>query len=215
MNDLHGFHPHSFTAASAESDTLFYSRRPAGPMLDQGALTAITALYRTLLPEDGNILDVMAGPDSHLPPDMEFDSVIGIGVNAQALDSNPRLTDRVVEDMNETPDIPLADESMDAALLCDVVPYLRQPVVIFREIARVLQPGGLIVITFGDRFIPQKATALWQALDDEGDRRRMLSVLLQRAGFGPVDNGNVTPAPEDLFWHDAVHAMTARRPDIL
>ncbi|GAN86194.1 class I SAM-dependent methyltransferase [Komagataeibacter intermedius] len=215
MNDLHGFHPHSFTAASAESDTLFYSRRPAGPMLDQGALTAITALYRTLLPEDGNILDVMAGPDSHLPPDMEFDSVIGIGVNAQALDSNPRLTDRVVKDMNETPDLPLADESMDAALLCDVVPYLRQPVAIFREIARVLQPGGLLIITFGDRFIPQKATALWQALDDEGDRRRMLSVLLQRAGFGPADNGNVTPAPEDLFWHDAVHAMTARRPDIL
>ncbi|NVN35505.1 class I SAM-dependent methyltransferase [Komagataeibacter swingsii] len=214
MNDLHGFHPHSFTAASAEPDTAFYSRRPAGPMLDQGALTAITALYRTLLPEDGNILDIMAGPDSHLPPDMEFDSVIGIGVNAQALDGNPRLTDRVVEDMNETPDLPLADESMDAALLCDVAPYLRQPVQVFREIARVLQPGGLIIITFGDRFIPQKATALWQALD-EGDRRRMLSVLLQRAGFGPVDNGNVTPAPEDLFWHDAVHAMTARRPDIL
>lgn len=214
MNDLHGFHPHSFTVASAESDTVFYSRRPAGPMLDQGALTAITALYRTLLPEDGNILDLMAGADSHLPPDMEFDSVIGMGVNAQALDSNPRLTDRVVEDINETPDLPLADESMDAALLCDVVPYLRQPVQVFREIARVLQPGGLIIITFGDRFIPQKATALWQALD-EGDRRRMLSVLLQRAGFGPVDNGNVTPAPEDLFWHDAIHAMTARRPDIL
>lgn len=183
-------------------------------MLDQGALTAITALYRTLLPEDGNILDLMAGPDSHLPPDMEFDSVIGIGVNTQALDSNPRLTDRVVEDINETPDLPLADESMDAALLCDVAPYLRQPVHVFREIARVLQPGGLIIITFGDRFIPQKATALWQALD-EGDRRRMLSILLQRAGFGPVDNGNVSPAPEDLFWHDAVHAMTARRPDIL
>ena len=214
MNDLHGFHPHSFTAASAESDTLFYSRRPAGPMLDQGALTAITALYRTLLPEDGDILDLMAGPDSHLPPDMEFDSVIGIGVNAQALDSNPRLTDRVVEDINETPDLPLADESMDAVLLCDVAPYLRQPVAVFREIARVLQPGGLIILTFGDRFIPQKATALWQALD-EGDRRRMLSVLLQRAGFGPVDNGNVAPAPEDLFWHDAVHAMTARRPDTL
>ncbi|GCE84682.1 class I SAM-dependent methyltransferase [Komagataeibacter diospyri] len=214
MNDLHGFHPHSFTAASNESDTVFYSRRPAGPMLDQGALTAITALYRTLLPEDGNILDLMAGPDSHLPSDMEFDSVIGIGVNTQALDSNPRLTDRVVEDINETPDLPLADESMDAALLCDVAPYLRQPVHVFREIARVLQPGGLIIITFGDRFIPQKATALWQALD-EGDRRRMLSILLQRAGFGPVDNGNVSPAPEDLFWHDAVHAMTARRPDIL
>ncbi|WP_019091341.1 class I SAM-dependent methyltransferase [Komagataeibacter europaeus] len=214
MNDLHGFHPHSFTVASTESDTAFHSRRPAGPMLDQGALTAITTLYRTLLPEDGNILDIMAGPDSHLPPDMEFDSVIGIGVNTQALDSNPRLTDRVVEDINETPDLPLADESMDAALLCDVVPYLRQPTQVFRDIARVLQPGGLIIITFGDRFIPQKATALWQALD-EGDRRRMLSILLQRAGFGPVDNGNVTPAPEDLFWHDAVHAMTARRPDIL
>ncbi|RFD18759.1 SAM-dependent methyltransferase [Komagataeibacter melaceti] len=214
MNDLHGFHPHSFSAASSEPDTLFYSRRPTGPMLDAGAQRAVTALYRTLLPEDGHILDLMAGPDSHLPPDMAFDSVIGIGVNAQALDANARLTDRVVEDINETPDLPLADESMDAACLCDVVPYLRQPVRVFREIARVLQPGGLIIITFGARFIPQKATALWQALD-EGDRRRMLAVLLQRAGFGPVDNGNVTPAPEDMFWHDAVYAMTARRPENL
>ncbi|QHC34596.1 class I SAM-dependent methyltransferase [Komagataeibacter xylinus] len=214
MNDLHGFHPHSFTVASAESDTLFYSRRPTGPLLDQGAQTAITALYRTLLPEDGNILDLMAGPDSHLPPDMEFDSVIGIGVNAQALDANTRLTDRVVEDINETPDLPLADESMDAALVCDVVPYLRQPVQVFREIARVLQPGGLIIITYGTRFIPQKATALWQALEPD-DRGRMLGVLLQRAGFGPVDTGSVTPAPEDMFWKDAVMALTARRPDIL
>lgn len=214
MNDLHGFHPQSFTVASAESDTLFYSRRPAGPMLDQGAQTAITALYRTLLPEDGNILDLMAGPDSHLPADMEFGNVIGIGVNAQALDSNTRLTDRVVEDLNETPELPLADESMDAVLLCDVVPYLRQPVVLLREVARVLQPGGLIVITFGTRFIAHKATALWQALDGT-DRRRMLETLLARAGFGPVDYGTVTPAPEDMFWHDAVHAMTARRPDVI
>ncbi|MCE2565815.1 class I SAM-dependent methyltransferase [Komagataeibacter sp. FNDCF1] len=214
MNDLHGFHPQSFTAASPQSDTVFYSRRPAGPMLDQGAQMAITALYRTLLPEGGAILDLMAGPDSHLPPDMEFDSVIGIDVNATALDGNPRLTDRVVEDLNETPDLPLADESMDAALLCDVVPYLRQPVRMFREIARVLQPGGLVIITFGTRFIPHKATALWQALDG-ADRPRMLEVLLARAGFGPVDNGTVTPAPEDLFWKDAVHAMTARRPDIV
>ncbi|ATU73593.1 SAM-dependent methyltransferase [Komagataeibacter rhaeticus] len=214
MNDLHGFHPQSFTAASGESDTAFYSRRPAGPMLDQGAQAAITALYRTLLPEGGDILDLMAGPDSHLPPDMEFGSVIGIGVNAQALDSNTRLTDRVVEDLNETPELPLADESMDAVLLCDVAPYLRQPVALLREAARVLQPGGLIILTSGTRFIPHKATALWQALD-ETDRRRMLETLLARAGFGPVDNGTVTPAPEDLFWHDAVHAMTARRPDVV
>ncbi|MBV1832748.1 class I SAM-dependent methyltransferase [Novacetimonas pomaceti] len=210
MNDLHGFHPGAFVCASSESDTAFWSTRPSGPMLDAGACTAVTALYRTMLPEGGRILDLMAGSDSHLPADVPFDEVIGIGVEAPALEANGRLTQRIVQDLNETPELPLADESLDAVCLCDVVPYLRQPVALFRETARVLQPGGLVLVTYGNGFVAQKAVALWQALETD-DRQRLVRILMQRGGFEHTDTGSVAPPPNDAVWHDTIYGVTARR----
>ncbi len=210
MNDLHGFHPGAFLSASHDSDTVFWSARPSGPMLDPGACTAVTALYRTMLPEGGRILDLMAGSDSHLPDNVAFDAVIGIGVDAPALDANGRLTQRIVQDLNDTTELPLANESLDAVCLCDVVPYLRHPVALFREIARVLQPGGLVLVTYGNGFVPQKAVALWQAIETE-ERQRLVRIVMQRAGFAHTDTGSVTPPPNDAVWHDTVYGVTARR----
>ncbi|MBB2201369.1 class I SAM-dependent methyltransferase [Gluconacetobacter tumulisoli] len=211
MTDQHGFHPAAFTTASTEPDARFYAGRPPGALMDAGARAAVTALYQTVLPEGAWVLDLMAGDDSHLPPDTSCEAVIGIGLDAAALDANPRLTQRIVQDLNEDPVLPLPDDSLDAVCLCDAAPYLRRPLEILAEAARVLRPGGIVVFTFAERLLPGKAVALWQALEG-ADRSRLLTILLGRAGFVFIDTGEVQPPVDDPAWLDAVYAVTARKP---
>jgi SAM-dependent methyltransferase len=46
------------------------------------------------------------------------------------------------------------------------VEYLTRPVEVFREVARVLRPGGIFVNTFSDRWFPPKAISLWGELTE-------------------------------------------------
>jgi hypothetical protein len=100
--------------------------------VDDGAITAATALCREVLPAGGDILDLMSSWVSHLPPEMAFRSVTGHGMNATQLAANPRLTARLVQDLNVNPALPFAD----GALLCVSVQYLQRPVEVFRELRR-------------------------------------------------------------------------------
>ncbi|CAP56251.1 class I SAM-dependent methyltransferase [Gluconacetobacter diazotrophicus] len=211
-DEPHGFHPAAFTVASDEPDASFFARRDPGPLMDPGAQSAVTALYHTLVAEGADVLDLMAGPDSHLPRDATYGSVIGIGLDADAMADNPRIGHRIVQDLNATPTLPLPDDAVDVACLCDVAPYLRQPMATLAEIRRVLRPGGVVIVTFSDRVIAGKAVALWQALDST-DRRRLLTILLQRAGFAGIDSGEVHPPADTPSWRDTVYAITARVPN--
>lgn len=38
--------------------------------------------------------------DSYLPEDISFAKVVGVGMNAEEMDGNPRLTERVVQNLN-------------------------------------------------------------------------------------------------------------------
>ncbi|WP_369345730.1 class I SAM-dependent methyltransferase [Asaia prunellae] len=131
-------------------------------------------------------------------------------MNKSALDSNTALTQRIEQDLNETPLIDLPDSTLDAVCLCDGFAYLTDPTTVLEEINRLLRPGAPIIITFSDNFIPQKAVALWQALEP-ADRTRLITLLLDRAGFSDLDTGEVVP-PEDLTaWNDTVHAVIGRK----
>ena len=47
------------------------------------------------------------------------------------------------------------------------VDYLTQPVEVFRDVARVLRPGGRFVCTFSNRLFPTKAIRGWLESTDE------------------------------------------------
>ena len=47
-------------------DNEFYSRPRLVSHLDSLALDTVTAIYARLIPKDSDVLDLMAGPDSHL-----------------------------------------------------------------------------------------------------------------------------------------------------
>ncbi|WP_406586732.1 class I SAM-dependent methyltransferase [Asaia lannensis] len=205
-----GLHPAAFTRANGEPDRDFYARRSESTQMDAGARTAVTALYQTTLPASGAILDLMAGELSHLPEESSHETVIGLDVHEGSLARNTALTQRIVQDINENGTIDLPDASLDAACLCDGFAYLTDPLHVFQEVNRVLRPGAPFIVTFSDNFIPQKAVALWQALEP-ADRTRLVSLMLDRAGFGELDTGEVVP-PEDLTaWNDTVHAVIGRK----
>jgi len=136
--------------------------------VDDAAIASITDLYREILPEGASILDVMSGWVSHLPPEILYRRVVGIGVNACELAENPFLDEWRVQDLNRDPRLPFAGSEFDGATLCLAVHQLTRPRDVIREIGRVLKPGAPLIVTFSQRCRPNRAIGCWCLLDDAG-----------------------------------------------
>lgn len=194
--------PHeAFTKEDSSPDPLFYASPRFVTHIDEGAIAAVTALYRALFPPGGTILDLMGSWVAHLPPEIAYSEVIGHGMNGDELKANPRYTRWFVQDLNADPVLPLADASVDAAAICVSVQYLQHPVAVFREVRRVLKPGGVIAITFSNRCFPTKAVAIWLGLP-MGQHDRLVGLYLDRAGFTALETRALVPpdVPQDPLW---------------
>jgi SAM-dependent methyltransferase len=145
MDDTLGLPHGAFTKIDGDADELFYEEPRLVYHIDDHAVAALTEFYRAVLPAGGVLLDLMSSWVSHLPPETRYAEVIGLGMNAAELAANPRLARRLVQNLNRDPALPLADASVDAAMICVSVQYLQQPAVVLREALRVLRPGGPIV----------------------------------------------------------------------
>jgi SAM-dependent methyltransferase len=147
------------------------SRDPAArheAAIDEAALAAITDLYREVLPPGGAILDLVSGWVSHLPPEIHYARVVGIGVNAGILAENPFLDEWRVQDLNQDPRLHFAAAEFDGAAICASIQHLRRPAELIREVGRVLKPGAPLVVTFSRRCLPAPAIGCWCLHDDTG-----------------------------------------------
>jgi SAM-dependent methyltransferase len=199
MEQIPGLPAAAFEKADPSPDADFYRTPRFVAHIDDGAITAVTAAYRALLPPNGAILDLMSSWISHLPEDVTYASVIGHGMNAEELAANPRLTCWFVQDLNADPVLPLEDAAFDAACLCVSVQYLQRPVEVFRQVARVLRPGARLVVSFSNRCFPTKAVAIWQTLSP-GDQQRLVAAYLRQAGFAAISTRQSVPAFGDPLW---------------
>jgi SAM-dependent methyltransferase len=172
---------HFFARVDESPDAEFYAAPRLVLHVDPETVSALSELYRDELPVEGALLDLMSSWVSHLPGDVAYTQVAGLGMNAAELDANPRLRERVVHDLNLDPTVPFANASFDAVLCAFSVQYLTRPVEVFRDCARVLRPGGKLVIATSHRLFPTKAIAAWRALGAD-DRTRLLQGYLARAG---------------------------------
>jgi SAM-dependent methyltransferase len=178
--------PSAFRKADGSPDPLFYAAPRFVAHIDEGAVAAVTSLYRQVLPPGGAILDLMSSWISHLPEEAAYGEVIGHGMNAAELAANPRLSRWFVQDLNSDPHLPLPDASLDAAAICVSVQYLQRPVEVCTELARVLRPGAPVAITFSNRCFPTKAVAVWSALDGPG-HCALVELYLRHGGFASVE----------------------------
>ena len=210
MNDELGLPHGAFARIDEEADEDFYGPARLVYHIDDNAVRVLTGLYREVIPAGGVLLDLMSSWVSHLPPDIDYAEVVGHGMNAEELAANKRLARRFVQNLNRDPALPLADSSIDAAMICVSIQYLQQPVAVLREIARVLRPGGVIVVSFSNRCFWTKAVAVWRGLDDNG-HARLVEFYLNRAGFERIETRRLAPWIEDE--QDPMYAVIGRVPE--
>jgi len=188
-------------------DEEFYRSPRFVTHIDDRAIAAVTQLYREHFPEGGAILDLMSSWISHLPPEIEYRRVVGLGMNEEELKVNPRLDDYLVQNLNANPKLPYGDDEFDGCGICVSVDYLTRPVEVLHEVGRVLKPGAPIVITFSNRCFPEKAVAAWLRTDDQG-RIGIVEGYLRDAGNWR-DIQSLERSPRGMFG-DPLYAVVAR-----
>ena len=152
--------------------------------IDDGAIAAVGDLYDELS-IDGHVLDLMSSRVSHFHTPPAHLTVLGM--NDHELQANTAAADRVVHDLNTDPTLPFDDDTFDAVVCCVSVDYLIRPIEVFREVRRVLRPGGPFVCTFSNRLFPTKAIRGWLATDDEQHCAIVAEYFRRSGGWtGPV-----------------------------
>lgn len=152
-------------AAEGFSDPVFHPEL-AFASVDSVAIAAVTELYREILPPGGAILDVMSNWVGHLPPEIAYRRVAGIGTDACLMAENPFLDEWRVQNLNDSPVLPYPTGEFDGAAMCAAIQHLTRPAEVIREVGRVLKPGAPLIVTFSQRCLATKAIACWCLLDD-------------------------------------------------
>jgi SAM-dependent methyltransferase len=183
----------AFRRADETPDEEFYRAPRLVTHIDDRAITTVTQLYREFFPSGGEILDLMSSWVSHLPPEIEYRRVIGLGMNEVELRRNERLDSYVVQNLNANPHLPFGDAEFDGVGICVSIDYLTQPVEVVREVGRVLKVGAPTIITFSNRCFPSKAIAVWHRLDDQGHMRLVEEYLREAGNFRGVRSLNRSP----------------------
>ena len=198
--------PEPLPRQDESDDAAFYSFARIVTHIDDRAIEAVTALYREKLAPDTRVLDLMSSWISHLPEDISYAEVVGVGMNAEELTKNRRLDRHVVHDLNKHPGLPFDQAYFDAALICVSVDYLIQPTALLRELGRIVKPGGVLVITFSNRCFPTKVVGPWLDLDDDGRLDFVASRV--RAAGNWVDIVTLDRSPP---YGDPLFAVVAQR----
>src|SRR5688572_26265065 len=164
MDPYAGFPDGFFDRQDPSSDANFYRPVRMVTHIDDAAIAAVGELYDEL-GIDGDVLDLMSSWISHFRSAPRHLTVLGM--NKAELEANDQAAAVIVHDLNRAPRIPLESESVDDVVCCVSVDYLTKPIEVFRDVARVLRPGGRFVCTFSNRLFPTKAIRAWLASGDE------------------------------------------------
>lgn len=195
-----------FERQDESDDAHFYSMPRFVVHIDAATIAALTQVYREILPPHGAILDLMSSWVSHLPEEMRFARVAGLGMNASELSNNPRLSEHVVQDLNQNPELPYDTASFDAIVNAVSIQYLTRPVQVFRSCARVLRPGGLYAVAMSHRCFPTKAIRAWHALPLRERLEVVKEYFRNAGGYEEPTVLDRSPPAADPLW-----VVTARR----
>lgn len=157
-----------------DDDSVFYEAVESKPSVDQAALDQLKLFYSEHLEDNSKILDLMAGSDSHLPEEFTSLDITGLSIKESDLMANQALTQRIIHDVNQNPQLPFDNNEFDVIICSFSIEYVIQPEKIFQQLARILKPGGQLIISFSDLYYQKKVIALW---DDVHPFERMGIIL--------------------------------------
>ena len=201
------FSEEAFRRADEAPDEEFYRTPRLVTHIDDPAIAAVTQLYRELFPAGGGILDLMSSWVSHLPPEVAYRRVIGLGMNEVELRRNERLDSYILQNLNTNPRLPFDSGEFDGVGICVSIDYLTSPVDVLRETGRVLKAGAPAAITFSNRCFPTKAVEIWHRLDETGRMRLVEGYLHEAGNFRDIHT--IDRSPRRLF-SDPLYAVVGR-----
>ncbi len=177
--DFFGANP--FERQDESPDGWYYEKPRFVQHIDDTAIEMVRNTYGRFLADGMRVLDLMSSWQSHFPTAVTASRLAGLGLNAEELKGNSQLTEHAVQDINVDKVLPYENEAFDVVLNTVSVEYLTDPLAIFKEVARVLRPGGHFIVTFSNRWFPPKAIRLWRELHDF-ERMGLVSEYFLRAG---------------------------------
>lgn len=208
-----------FERQDEQPDDKFYERPRFVQHIDDTAIEMVRNTYGRFLTDGMRVLDLMSSWQSHFPTAVTPSRLAGLGLNAEELKGNSQLTDFAVQDINVDKVLPYESEAFDAVLNTVSVEYLTDPLAIFKEVARVLRPGGHFVVTFSNRWFPTKAIRIWQELHDFERMGLVSEYFLRSGGFTDLHTYSVRGLPRphtdkyypDLPFSDPVYAVWGQK----
>ncbi|KAI3837396.1 hypothetical protein MKX03_018113 [Papaver bracteatum] len=188
-----------FQRFDESSDLVFYESPRFVTHIDDPAIAALTKYYSKVFPPSNtpgiSILDLCSSWVSHFPAGYKQDKVVGMGMNEEELKRNPVLTEYIVQDLNVDPQLPFEDNSFDVITNVVSVDYLTKPIDVFKEMCRVLKPGGLAIMSFSNRCFFTKAISIWTSTGDPHHVLIVGSYFHYAGGFEPPQALDISPNP--------------------
>ena len=182
---------------------MFYANPRLVVHIDDEAIATVSRIFQSYVPAGSTVLDLMSSWRSHWPQGHPKEKLVGLGLNAQEMADNPDLDEYVVHNVNLEPSLPFGDESFDAVVITVSAQYLTSPVETFREVNRILKPGGVFIVTFSNRMFPTKAVRIWRMASDQGRIDIVISYMESAGGFEEIRSGFVnsdeSPPADPIF----------------
>jgi len=184
-----------FMRQDESDDFLFYEPTRLVYHIDDPAVSALTKYYSTQLQDGEDVLDICSSWVSHYPTDWNGGNVVGLGMNEKELSANPQLNSYYVRDLNANPVLPFDDESFDKVTCVVSIDYLNKPQQIFKEVGRVLRPGGEFICALSNRCFPTKAFRIWLMTSDLEHIFIVGSFFHYSGLFEPAECVDISPNP--------------------
>ena len=208
-----------FRRRDEQPDGRFYAQPRLVHHLDETARDMVADIYKRFVTDQTRVLDLMSSWHSHLPDTVTPASVNGLGLNHTELEQNSRLTDFVVQDLNADPILPYADRQFDVVICSLSIEYLVDPLAVFGEVARVLKPGGVLVVTFSNRWFPPKVIEIWEQIHEYERMGLVVEYFLRSGGFENLGTYSMRGLPRprndkyvgELAYSDPVYAVWGTR----
>lgn len=211
--------PDALSRQDNSPDELFYKGPRLVNHIDDRARDVVKQFYRERLQPGMRVLDLMAGWESHIPDGMNLGSITGLGMNREEMVANSALSDHVVHDLNRQTKLPFGSDTYHAVICTVSIEYLTNPQTVFKDVARVLKPGGVFMVTFSNRWFPPKVTRLWTELHEFERLGFVTGLFLNTPNFEKIETYSMRglPRPEsdkyysDLWISDPIYAVAGRK----